>query len=181
MTWWWRNLFFSCARFSEKLNENGRLWSSLLIKNTIHCADSIMSACHSILQLNSIFYTLPLEFTSWRHHLCLWSTMHILALYWCWRSKWNHSQKIITKCDGIMTNCDSLVYYKARWTSQIATAFLLQSATRFITNCDRYYKVRWLLQIATVHLVVTGEAVILGDIRNTMQLLCTLHSVNGIN
>ena len=28
---------------------------------------------------------------------------------------------------------------------------LLQSATRFITNCDRYYKVRWLLQIATGH------------------------------
>ena len=27
---------------------------------------------------------------------------------------------------------------------QIATAFLLQSATRFITNCDRYYKVRWM-------------------------------------
>ena len=25
---------------------------------------------------------------------------------------------------------------------QIATAFLLQSATRFITKCDRYYKVR---------------------------------------
>ena len=27
---------------------------------------------------------------------------------------------------------------------QIATAFLLQSATRFITNCDRYYNVRWI-------------------------------------
>ena len=27
---------------------------------------------------------------------------------------------------------------------KIATAFLLQSATRFITNCDRYYKVRWI-------------------------------------
>ena len=27
---------------------------------------------------------------------------------------------------------------------QIATAFLLQSTTRFITNCDRYYKVRWI-------------------------------------
>ena len=25
---------------------------------------------------------------------------------------------------------------------QIATAFLLQSATRFITNCNRYYEVR---------------------------------------
>ena len=29
--------------------------------------------------------------------------------------------------------------------------FLLQSATRLITNCDRYYEVRWLLQIAAVH------------------------------
>ena len=36
----------------------------------------------------------------------------------------------ITKCDGLLL--------------QIATAFLLQSATRFITNCDRYYKVRWI-------------------------------------
>ena len=27
---------------------------------------------------------------------------------------------------------------------QIATAFLSQSATLFITNCDRYYKVRWI-------------------------------------
>ena len=34
-----------------------------------------------------------------------------------------------------ITKCDELLL-------QIATAFLLQSATRFITNCDRYYKVR---------------------------------------
>ena len=144
MTWWWRNLFFSCAcDFPRNLSENGRLWSSFHIKNTIHCADSIMSVCHSIYvclsfnyvrssfndvflsfnyvrlsfnyvflsfdfvrllfncllniqlicklwrtipaknswQLNSIFYTLHLEFTSWHHHLCLWSTMHIWALY----------------------------------------------------------------------------------------------------
>ena len=38
--------------------------------------------------------------------------------------------QFITKCDGLLL--------------QIATAFLLQSATRFITNCDRYYKVRWI-------------------------------------
>ena len=38
--------------------------------------------------------------------------------------------------------------YKVRWTVlQIATAFLLLSVTRFITNWDRYYKVRWLLQM----------------------------------
>ena len=36
----------------------------------------------------------------------------------------------ITKCDGQLL--------------QITTAFLLQSATRFITNCDSYYKVRWI-------------------------------------
>ena len=36
--------------------------------------------------------------------------------------------QFITKCDGQLL--------------QIATAFLLQSATRFITNCDRYYKER---------------------------------------
>ena len=36
--------------------------------------------------------------------------------------------KFITKCDGQLL--------------QIATAFLLQSAKRFITNYDRYYKVQ---------------------------------------
>ena len=44
-------VFLLRARFSEKLNENGRLWSSFLIKNTIHCANSIMSACHSIMSV----------------------------------------------------------------------------------------------------------------------------------
>ena len=52
-------------------------------------------------------------------------------------SKLNHSQKIFTQCDGIITNCDGRLL-------QIATAFLVQSATRFITNCDRYYEVRWI-------------------------------------
>ena len=47
----------------------------------------------------------------------------------------NHSQEIITKCDIIITNCDSLVYYKVRWT--------------VITNCDTvYYKLRQVLQSA---------------------------------
>ena len=36
--------------------------------------------------------------------------------------------EFITECDGQLL--------------QIATAFLFQSATRFITNCDRYYKER---------------------------------------
>ena len=38
--------------------------------------------------------------------------------------------QFITKCDGQLL--------------QIGTAFLLQSATWFITNCDKYYKVRWI-------------------------------------
>ena len=46
----------------------------------------------------------------------------------------NHSQKIITKCDGIITNCDSLVYYKVRHG-------LLKIATG-IKKCDYYYKLR---------------------------------------
>ena len=79
--------------------------------------------------------------------------------------RWITLKKIITKCDGIITNCDSLVYYKVRWTviTNCDSFFyykvrhgLLQFATGitkcdgFITNFDRYYKVRWLLQIATV-------------------------------
>ena len=38
--------------------------------------------------------------------------------------------QFITKFDGLLL--------------QIATAFLLQSATRSITNCYRYYKVQWI-------------------------------------
>ena len=41
----------------------------------------------------------------------------------------NHSQKLLQSTMELL---------------QIATAFLLQSATRFITNCNRYYKVRWI-------------------------------------
>ena len=36
--------------------------------------------------------------------------------------------QFITKCDGLLI--------------QIATPFLLQSATQFITKCDDYYKLR---------------------------------------
>ena len=43
---------------------------------------------------------------------------------------------------------------------QIATPFLLQSATRFITNCDRYYKVRWiyykLRQVLQIAMIITN-------------------------
>ena len=55
----------------------------------------------------------------------------------------NHSQKIITKCDGIIKNCDNLVYYKVRWT------VITNCDSFFITKCDTvYYKLRQVLQSA---------------------------------
>ena len=57
----------------------------------------------------------------------------------------NQSQKIITKCDGIITNCDSLVYYKVRWT------VITNCDSFFITKCDTvYYKLRQVLQSAMI-------------------------------
>ena len=57
--------------------------------------------------------------------------------------KLNHSQKIITKRDGIITNCDSIVYYKVRWT------VITNCDSFFITKCDTvYYKLRQVLQSA---------------------------------
>ena len=54
-----------------------------------------------------------------------------------------HSQKIITECDGIITNCASLVYYKVRWTA------ITNCDSFFITKCDTvYYKSRQVLQSA---------------------------------
>ena len=52
-------------------------------------------------------------------------------------------QKIITKYDGIISNCDSLVYYKVRWT------VITNCDSFFITKCDTvYYKLRQVLQSA---------------------------------
>ena len=49
----------------------------------------------------------------------------------------------MTKCDGTITNCDSLVYYKVRWT------VITNCDSFFITKCDTvYYKLRQLLQSA---------------------------------
>ena len=56
------------------------------------------------------------------------------------------SQKVITKCDGIITNCDSLVYYKVRWT------VITNCDTFFITKCDTvYYKLRQVLRSAMAY------------------------------
>ena len=47
----------------------------------------------------------------------------------------------ITKCDGISTNCDGLVYYKVRWT------VITNWDSFFITKCDMvYYKLQQALQ-----------------------------------
>ena len=63
--------------------------------------------------------------------------------------------RFITKSDGIITNCESLVYYKVRWTVITnGDSFFITKFDGFITNCDRFYKVRWLLQIATVQCVI---------------------------
>ena len=52
-------------------------------------------------------------------------------------------KKFMTKCDRIITNCDSLVYYKVRWTViTICDSFFITKCDEFITNCDRYYKLR---------------------------------------
>ena len=137
-----------------------------LVSHVINQGRKIYSGRHACLTKENVTEMLR---ASRCHHLCLWSTnMHILALYLCWRSKLNHSQKIITKCDGIITNCYSLVDYKVRSNCyyklrqlfyckvrhsslQIATG--ITKCDGFVTNCDRYYKVRWLLQVATVHRV----------------------------
>ena len=50
----------------------------------------------------------------------------------------------ITKYNGIITNCDSLVYYKV----QITVA---ENFDRFVTKCDTvYYKLRQILQSAMI-------------------------------
>ena len=57
--------------------------------------------------------------------------------------RWITLKKIITKCDGIITNCDSLVYYKVRWT------VITNCDSFFITKCDTvYYNLRQVLQSA---------------------------------
>ena len=69
--------------------------------------------------------------------------------------------QFITKCDGHLL--------------QIATAFLLQSATPFITNCDRYYKVRWfhynLRQVLQSAMIIT----------NCDSTMCLTHIPSGMS
>ena len=64
------------------------------------------------------------------------------------QESWMNLKNFITKCDGIITNFDSLVHL-----IQIAMDSS-QIATRFMANSDRCYKVRWWLLILTVQGVV---------------------------
>ena len=55
---------------------------------------------------------------------------------------------IIAKCDGNITTCNSLVYYKVRWTD-----------IPFLTKCDKvYYKLRQVLQSAIELLQIARRA-----------------------
>ena len=114
---------------------------AFLVSYVINPGRKIYSGRHACLTKENVTEMLR---ASRCHHLCLWSTnMHILALYLCWRSKLNHSQKIITKCDEITTNCDSLVYYKVQWT------VITNCDSFFIAKCDTvHYKLRRVLQNA---------------------------------
>ena len=66
---------------------------------------------------------------------------------------------------------------------QIATDFLLQSATWFITNCDRYYKVRWiyykLRQVLQSAMIVTNCDST--DVANSVQLRLSIPSRITVN
>ena len=65
------------------------------------------------------------------------------------QESWINLKNFITKCDGIITNVDSLVHL-----IQIAMDSS-QIATRFMANSDRCYKVRWWLLILTVQVKVS--------------------------
>ena len=71
------------------------------------------------------------------------SSNHLFQVYYKVRQVLLQSATafFITKCDGLLL--------------QSATAFLLQSATRFITNCDRY---SWNCDELTIEQIATGAA-----------------------
>ena len=72
----------------------------------------------------------------------------------------NHSQKIITKCD-------SLVYYKVRWT------VITNCDSFFITKCDTvYYKLRQVLQSAMDLLQIATGITKCDDYYKLRQYIC---------
>ena len=64
--------------------------------------------------------------------------------YWVYLSP-DHPFQVYSKYDKrYFTKCDSLFYYKGRWSviTKCDSFFLLQSATSVITKGESYYKVR---------------------------------------
>ena len=63
------------------------------------------------------------------------------------------NNSFITKCDGIITNCDTLVYYEVRWT------VITNCDSFFITKCDTfYYKLRQVLRSAMIITICDNTA-----------------------
>ena len=90
------------------------------------------------------------------------------------RSKLNHSQKIITECNGININCDSSVYYKVRRT------VITNCDSFFITKCDTvYYKLRQVLQSAINLLQISTGITKCDDYHKLRQYpaICSISSI----
>ena len=98
----------------------------------------MLRRCHVLADVIIFFYEVPCIF---------WNYINVEEV------RWITLKKIITKCDGIITNCDSLVYYKVRWTviTNCDSFFITKGDTVYyklrqvltgITKCDDYYKLR---------------------------------------
>ena len=94
-----------CKRLSQLA---AIVWSSFQIKNTIHCADSIMSACHSIMSVcNSIMSSCHSITIS--HQDSIMSSCHPITI--------SHQDSIMSSChsitishqDSIMSSCHSIM------------------------------------------------------------------------
>ena len=86
----------------------------------------------------------------------------------------NHSQKIITECNGININCDSSVYYKVRRT------VITNCDSFFITKCDTvYYKLRQVLQSAINLLQISTGITKCDDYHKLRQYpaICSISSI----
>ena len=113
------------------------IWSSFHIKNTIHCADSIMSACHSFmsvcysivflsfnyvrLSFNYVFLSFNYYISSCLLDIQLCSILSFNCYFLSLNYPWSLSHLIITVCpcnfllyelQWIMACCDSIIQYQ---------------------------------------------------------------------
>ena len=76
----------------------------------------------------------------------------------------------------IITNCDSLVYYKVRWT------VITNCDSFFITKCDTfYYKLRQVLQSAMDLLQIATGITKCDDYYKLRQYTCSLPALRGLS